>query len=288
MDASTVPVERTTVQAGPYRTYLYRAGAGRELAVLFLHGSGPGVSAWANWQFALPALGQRFDCLAPDLVGFGQSEHPNPPLQGMTAWMRAWLEQVIALLDALGIERAHVVGNSMGGAIALHLLWRHPQRVASAVLMGTVGVPFQITPGLDRTWGFYDEPTLERLTQIFRWFVYDPERVGGDLAAIARQRYESTQDPHARRSFAAMFPAPRQRHLDELVVPDDVLTSIRQRVLLIHGRDDQIIPLDTSLYLLRRLPHVQLHVFGQCSHWTQIEYRDAFNRLITDFIAGEL
>ena len=288
MDASTVPVERTTVQTGPYRTYLYRAGAGREPAVLFLHGSGPGVSAWANWQFALPALGQRFDCLAPDLVGFGQSAHPDPPLQGMTAWMRAWLEQLVALLDALGIERAHVVGNSMGGAIALHLLWRHPERVESAVLMGTVGVPFRITPGLDGTWGFYDEPTLERLTQIFRWFVYDPQRVGGDLAAIARQRYESTQDPNARRSFAAMFPAPRQRHLDELVVPDEVLAGIQQRVLLIHGRDDQIIPLETSLYLLQRLPRVQLHVFGQCSHWTQIEYRDAFNRLIADFIAGEL
>uniref|UniRef100_A0A831X9Z2 Alpha/beta fold hydrolase n=1 Tax=Thermorudis peleae TaxID=1382356 RepID=A0A831X9Z2_9BACT len=288
MDTSNVPVERTTLRAGPYRTYLYRARAGREPAVLFLLGSGPGVSAWANWQFALPALGQRFDCLAPDLVGFGQSEHPDPPLQGMDAWMRAWLEQLIALLDLVGIERAHVVGNSMGGAIALHLLWRHPERVRSAVLMGTIGVPFQITPGLDGTWGFYDEPTLERLTQIFRWFVYDPERVGGDLEAIARQRYESTQEPNARRSFAAMFPAPRQRHLDELVVPDDALVSIQQRVLLVHGRDDQIIPLDTSLYLLQRLPRVQLHVFGQCSHWTQIEYRDAFNRLIADFIAGEL
>lgn len=82
MDASTVPIEHTTLKTGPYRTFLYRAGVGREPAVLFLHGSRPGVSAWANWQFALPALAQRFDCLAPDLVGFGQNAHPDPLLQG--------------------------------------------------------------------------------------------------------------------------------------------------------------------------------------------------------------
>lgn len=287
MELSTASVEHVSVQAAGFRTFVYRAGTGREPAVLFLHGSGPGVSAWANWRFALPVLGQRFDCIAPDLVGFGQSEHPDPPPSGMRAWMDTWLRQLVALLDEFGIAQAHVVGNSMGGAIALHLLWRHSKRVRSAVLMGTIGVPFQITEGLDGTWGYYDHPSLERLTQIFRWFVYDPERVGGDLESIARQRYESTLDPDARRSFAAMFPPPRQRHVDELVVPDEVLARVDHRVLLIHGRDDRIVPLDTSLYLLDRLPRVQLHVFGQCSHWTQIEYRDQFNRLVSDFLAEE-
>ena len=109
----------TTIRTGKYETYLNRSGEGNEEAILFLHGSGPGVVSWSNWQFAMPVLGERYDCLAPDLIGFGKSEHPEEPPEGMNAWMDAWIEQNIALLDDLGLGRVHIVGNSMGGAIAL-------------------------------------------------------------------------------------------------------------------------------------------------------------------------
>jgi 2-hydroxymuconate-semialdehyde hydrolase len=84
-----------------------------------------------------------------------------------------------------------------------------------------------------------------------------------------------------------MFPPPRQQHVDALVVPEDAIARIGQPVLLVHGRDDVIVPLDTSLTLLRQLPRVQLHVFGQCSHWVQIEQRDAFNALVRWFLTVE-
>ncbi|MEW6638217.1 MAG: alpha/beta hydrolase, partial [Actinomycetota bacterium] len=109
------------IETGTYETYLYRAGEGNPDTILFLHGSGPGVTAWSNWQFALPELGERYDCLAPDLVGFGRSEHPENPPEGMDGWMDAWVAQITSLLDHLGVERAHLVGNSMGGAVSLHL-----------------------------------------------------------------------------------------------------------------------------------------------------------------------
>ncbi len=279
-------VSEFVVQAGRLPTHLYRAGQGQP--VIFLHGSGPGVTAWANWRFAVPALADQFDCIAPDLWGFARSGHPDPPPVGARAWMDLWVEQVIALMDHLRIERAHLVGNSMGGAIALHLLHRHRERFERVVLMGTAGAPHRITPQLDVAWGFYEEPTAERLAQIIRWFVYDPASVGGDLDAIARDRLQAALDPVVRRSYEAMFPAPRQQHLDALVLPEEAYGAMDRAILLVHGRDDVVVPLETSLWLLPRLPRVQFHVFGQCSHWVQIEKRESFNALIRSFLSGAL
>ncbi len=279
-------VSEFVVHAGRLPTRLYRAGQG--YPVIFLHGSGPGVTAWANWRFAVPALADQFDCLAPDLWGFARSGHPDPPPVGARAWMDLWVEQVIGLMDHLGLERAHVVGNSMGGALALHLLHRHPERFERVVLMGTVGAPHRLTFQLDVAWGFYEEPTAARLAQIIRWFVFDPASVGGDLDAIAHDRLQAALDPVVRRSYEAMFPAPRQQHLDALVLPEEAYRAMDRAILLVHGRDDVVVPLDTSLWLLPRLPQVQLHVFGQCSHWVQIEKRDSFNALIRAFLVGAL
>ncbi len=282
----SVSVNEFTVQAGRYPTHLHRAGSGP--AVVFLHGSGPGVTAWANWRFAVPALSDAFDCIAPDLWGFAQSAHPDPPPIGARAWMDLWVEQVLALLDHFGIQRAHVVGNSMGGAIALHLLHRATERFDRAVLMGAIGAPHRLTHQLDVAWGFYEDPTAERLSQVLRWFVYAPAAAGGDLDAIARDRLQAALDPAVRRSYEAMFPAPRQEQLDALVLPEAAYEAINRPILLVHGRDDVIVPLETSEWLLPRLPNVQMHVFGQCSHWVQIERRDAFNAVIRAFLSGEL
>jgi 2-hydroxymuconate-semialdehyde hydrolase len=175
----------------------------------------------------------------------------------------------------------------MGGALSLHLLHRHPDRVGRVVLMGTMGTPHQITSWLDQLWGFYDDPSEERMAQVISWFVYDPDAIGGDLEGIAEERYPAAMDENVRRSFASMFPEPRQQHVDDLALPDLAFQRMDHPVLLVHGRDDGIIPLETSLYLLERLPDVQMHVFGQCRHWIMIEYAAAFNELLADFLKGD-
>ncbi len=278
-------IEQTRIRTGAVETHLCRAGRGAE-AILFLHGSGPGANGFSNWQFALPAFADRYTALAIDLVGFGRSTHPETPPLAIRGWMRLWVDQCLALLDTLGLERVHLVGNSMGGCIALHLLAEAPRRFARVVLMGTAGAPFRVTPELDRLWGFYEDPTEGAMRQVIRWFAFDPAFVGDRLEEIARMRLEAALQPEVRRSFEAMFGGDRQKVVDALVVPESSLRLIEHDILMIHGRDDRIVPLETSLWLLPRLPRAQLHVVPRCGHWTQIEHRDTFHRLVRAHLEG--
>lgn len=264
-------------------TYLNECGAGQKEAILFLHGSGPGASAWSNWQYIMPEFGEKFYCLAPDLVGFGKSHHPEEPPNGMRNWMRLWMDQLISLLDELNLERVHLVGNSMGGAIALQLLMDFPDRFNRVVLMGPAGAPTTITPELDRTWGYYDDPSPELMANIISWFSYNQSIIGDQLKDISKMRHEATLDTNIRRSFGAMFPAPRQQHLDELVIPDGSLRNMDHPILIIHGQEDLLVNVDTSYYLIKHLPNAQMHIFSHCSHWTQIEYKESFHFLLKGF-----
>ena len=114
-------------------------------------------------------------------------------------------------------------------------------------------------------------------------FAYSRELVNDELAEV---RYRASIQPGFQESFSALFPAPRQRWVDEMVTPDDEIAALPHETLIIHGRDDQVIPLANSQRLLQLIVKSQLHVFGRCGHWTQIERAAEFNRLVGDFLAG--
>ena len=261
-----------TIRAAGIDTNLHDIGAGEP--VLLLHGSGPGVTAWANWRLIIPTLASEFRVIAPDIVGFGFTERPDGVRYGLDTWTR----HAIGVLDSLGIEKAHVVGNSFGGSLAMSLAIHHPERINRLVLMGAVGVPFEITPGLDAVWGY--EPSVENMQALLHLFAYDAALTGGDLAEL---RYRASIRPGVQEAFAAMFPAPRQESVDAMTHPEESVRSIPHPTLIVHGRDDLVIPLSNSLALVELIDNSQLHVYGRCGHWTQIEYADEFAALITDF-----
>ncbi|OUM04040.1 2-hydroxy-6-oxo-2,4-heptadienoate hydrolase [Variovorax sp. JS1663] len=262
------------VRTGAFHTNVHDLGEGPP--VLLIHGSGPGVSAWANWRLALPELAKTRRVIAPDMAGFGFTE--RLPLTRYT--MDGWVQQALDLLDALDIERTDLVGNSFGGALSLALAIRAPHRVRRLVLMGSVGVPFEITPGLDAVWGY--TPSFEAMRRIMDVFAFDRALVTDELAQL---RYEASIRPGFQESFAAMFPAPRQRWVDAMASPEAAIRALPHETLLVHGREDQVIPLATSLTLAQWIPNSQLHVFGRCGHWTQIEHGARFVRLVRDFLA---
>ena len=262
-----------SVQAAGITTNYHDVGDG--FPALFIHGSGPGVSAWANWRLVMPALSERLRVIAPDMAGFGFSERPA----GIQYDLDTWVAQAIGLLDALGLEQADVVGNSFGGALALAMAIRHPQRVRRLVLMGSVGVPFDITEGLDAVWGY--TPSFENMRRIMDYFAWDRSLVNDELAEL---RYRASIRPGFQESFGAMFPAPRQRWVDALASREEHIRALPHETLIVHGRDDRVIPLLTSLTLAEWIDRSQLHVYGRCGHWTQIEHAARFAKLVGDFL----
>ena len=271
---SNPEIGQSITAAGIRTNYHDSGGAGAP--VLLIHGSGPGVSAWANWRLVMPALAQQARVIAPDMVGFGYTERP----QGFVYNMDAWVRQAVGLLDALGIARTDLVGNSFGGGLALALAIAHPERVRRLVLMGSVGVSFPLTEGLDAVWGY--TPSVENMRAIMDYFAFDQGLTSDDLA---RLRFEASIRPGFQESFAAMFPAPRQRWIEALASAEADIRALPHQALVIHGREDRVIPLATSLTLSSWIQRSQLHVYGQCGHWTQIEHAARFARLVGDFLA---
>ncbi|MCR6628674.1 MAG: alpha/beta fold hydrolase [Magnetospirillum sp.] len=243
---------------------------------ILIHGSGPGVSAWANWRLVLPDLSRHFRLIAPDMAGFGFSERPPQAGYGLDLWVR----QVVGLLDALQLPQVNLVGNSFGGAIALALAVRHPDRVRRMALMGSAGVPFALTPGLDAVWGY--QPSLQAMRGLLDIFAFDRSLVTDELAEL---RYRASIRPGFQESFAAMFPAPRQRWVDALASAEADIRALPHETLLIHGREDRVVPLETSMTLNRWIDRSQLHVFGRCGHWVQIEHTGRFVRLLANFFS---
>lgn len=263
-----------SIQTGAFKTNFHDVGQGSP--VFLIHGSGPGVTAWANWRLVIPELAKHHRVIAPDMAGFGYTER----LDGYQYTMKNWVQHAIDLMDTLGIEKTHLVGNSFGGGLAIALAISYPERVERLVLMGAAGVSFELTPALDEVWGY--EPSVVSMRNMMDLFAYNRDLVTDELAEL---RYKASIQPGFQESFSAMFPAPRQRWVEALASDADDINKIQHETLLIHGREDIVVPPITSTTLFDLIPNSQLHMFGCCGHWTQIEHTARFNRLVLDFLA---
>jgi len=266
-----------------FETYINRSGEKNSETILFLHGSGPGVTAQANWKYQLDECSERYDCLAPDLLGFGESSHPDPLPKNRQGWMDLWVDQLIELLDELDLQKVHLVGNSLGCSVSLELLMNYPERFEKVVLMGPGGTPnTKLSPELARAKGFYDNPSERKMRQILSWFVYDDKKMEEEIETVAATRYETAMKPEIQRSNASIFSTAA------VPVPVTALQRIEQPVLLVHGRDDKVCSVDSSHYLFSYLSNAQLHIYSQCGHWTQIEHHESFSNLIQDYFGSAI
>ena len=272
--AENRPEIANSIKTGKFMTNYHDLGEG--FPVVFLHGSGPGVTAYANWNRIFPILSKDYRFIAPDLVGFGYTER----IEGQTYSMRVWVQQTIELFDALGIEKANLVGNSFGGALALSVAIMYPERVNKLVLMGAMGVSFPITYGLDQVWGY--TPSPENMARLLDIFTYNHDFATPELA---ESRYQGSIQPGFQESFSSMFPEPRQLGVEDMAGNEQYSRDIQHETLIIHGREDRVIPLDNSYKLLQLIPNAELHVFGKCGHWSQIEHSEDFANQLQLFFA---
>jgi len=255
--------------------------------VVMLHGGGPGASAWSNFGRNLPVFAARFRTLMVDQPGFGRSV--KPAVTGNYFTFAA--DAVAGLLDRLGIDRVHLVGNSLGGGTAVRFALRFPERADRLVLMAPGGLGLNVfaqdpTEGVRRLMEFAAPPgpSREKLAAFLRTLVFDQRLVTDELVD---ERYAAASDPDAIAAMASLGAS----FYDPACAEDGMLWReahrLRRPVLLIWGREDRVNPLDGALVALKLIRRAQLHVFGGCGHWAQLEKFDEFNRLAIRFLEGE-
>jgi len=250
-------------------------------AVIMLHGSGPGATGWSNFKSNLPALGEHFHTFAIDMPGWGRSD-PAP------VGRRDHVAAVIQFMDALGIEKAAFIGNSMGGITTLSVAVEHPERVSHIITMGPGSglQPRLFSPGDGLSEGMkvlveaYRNPTAETMKRLVEVMTYDSARFGTD--ELAQERADATlANPEHVRNYLDAFA--KGRMIEKWFRLED-LTKLEQPALLVHGRDDRVVHYEHSLVLLSHIPNSRLVLFNRCGHWAQLEHAEEFNRLVTDFI----
>ncbi len=275
--SANLPDAGKTVFAGGIETNYHDEGSGRPL--ILLHGSGPGVTAWQNWSGVLPRLAKNYRVIAPDIVGFGLTKIPD----GHEPNIKSWLAHVTGLIDALELSDVTLVGNSFGGAISLAMMLRYSERVQSLVLMGTPAGEFQQTQGLGDSYSF--ELSREKMAEMMTHFPYDPTIVTGEMIDA---RFASAAVNSGIETIRKLQPKPSDDGSPATVrgVPLEQLEKIEAPALILHGREDGVIPLDVAVRMHRHLKNSEMHVFGQCGHWVQIEKEDAFVQQLENFLEG--
>ncbi|GAA3530762.1 alpha/beta fold hydrolase [Amycolatopsis ultiminotia] len=264
--------------------HYHEAGVEHDETVLLLHGGGPGASAWSNFGRNLPEFGKAYRTIAVDQPGFGRSGKPTEHPQ----YFRHSADAVVGLMDALGIERAHLVGNSLGAGAAVRLALNHPDRAGRLVLMGAGGLSVNLfapdpTEGVRLLSRFAGDPTRERMESFLRIMVHDQSLITDELID---ERLAAASDPESLAAMRAMGRSFAQPDSFEEGLLWREAYRLRQRVLLVWGREDRVNPLDGALLALKTIPRAQLHVFGGCGHWAQLEKFDEFNRLALDFLGS--
>lgn len=263
------------------------ASAGSGPTLVMLHGGGPGASGVSNYHQNLPALTRKFRVILPDQPGFGDSYRPRAADLAERSITDITADALFQVLDELEETSFHLLGNSLGGAAALAMAQQQPQRVTGLVLMAPGGgwLPFGPTPteGQKEMFRYYNGggPSQKKMANFIRTMVFDHKQFG---AEVVQARFTASLDPSHiefyhdyNAAFAArggMDPLWRTLHL------------ITAPTLLLWGRDDRTITLDGAQVMLRTIPDVQLHVFGNCGHWVQLERAREFEYLVTDFLSG--
>lgn len=274
----------TTIAVGARRIHLVEAGDGPP--VLMLHGGGPGASGVSNYSRNIAPLARRFRVLVPDLPGYGRSDK----VLSRTDPFGDLAESMLGLLDELGVHRAAVVGNSLGGACALRMALERPDRVSRLVLMGPGGIGTSRslpTRGLRRLFGYYegDGPTIEKMRAFIRDdLVYDGRTITDD---VIRTRFESSID----REVVANPPLRRPRSLSTLLrmdlTRDSRLAGLRTPTLVLWGTEDRVNRPGGGRLLQRRMPNCDLHLYSRTGHWVQWERAGEFNAVTTAFLSQQ-
>lgn len=248
-------------------------GAGEP--VIFLHGGGQGAGGWTNWKRNLDVFAAAgYRAIAPDAFGYGLSSKPDDGNFDFDTLM----DCLAKLFDDLGLERVNLVGNSMGGAMAIRYAQEHTDRVNKLVVMGPGGIGpmerYLAMPAIQRLKELGQEEggfTSDKLRRFLEYMAYDKADVDDELV---NERYEVARTQPAR-VFQTLSIGDLRPGLDKLK---------NLPTMVLWGRDDRACPVESGMEILQACDNARLIVFSQCGHWVQYERAEVFNRLCLDFL----
>jgi len=260
------------VQVGDLKIHYNEAGTGDPLIVL--HGGGPGASGWGNFGRNIASLSEEFRVLLIDHPNFGKSDavvikEPPPRFNARV---------IKDTMEALGINKAHIMGNSMGGGTTLRMAIDWPEKMDKMVVVSpSGGGPSIFTPQPSEHRKVIAEvlknPTADGMRRLMNMVVYAGMELSDEEIDI--RLTAALQPDHLKGRQGSTVPA------EEIL---DDLPNIKTETLIVWGRDDRAVPLDVSLRFLWGIPNSRLHVFSKCSHWPQFEHAAEFNNLVKDFL----
>lgn len=262
--------------ANGYRIHYLDEGAGE--VVVFLHGSGPGASGHSNFKGNYPLLVEAgYRCVIPDLIGYGFSDKPDDRDHPLSFFV----ECVKQTLDIAGVQRCTVVGNSLGGAIAIGLALDYPELVDKLVLMAPGGLSempeYQQMAGMQKmfqVFGSGQEVTPEVMKDLFATsLMYDPAHATDELVA-ERMQIMKIMNGHV---MATMQVPVLTERLAELSCP----------VLGFWGLNENMMPESGMLALAHNTSQLRLILVSECGHWVMVEHEAMFNRACMDFLQND-
>ncbi|MFI9761260.1 alpha/beta fold hydrolase [Streptomyces sp. NPDC051963] len=287
----TTPTDLPTMQETTYDVdgkKIFVAETGDGPPVVMLHGGGPGASGVSNYVRNIARLAERYRVIVPDMPGYGRS---SKGVDGADPF--GYLSGLIrGLLDELGLEKVHLVGNSYGGACALRLALDAPHRVDRMLLMGPAGagttraVP---TRGMKSLLSYYtgDGPSRLKLETFIRnYLVFNAASVPD---SAIEDRYQASIDPEVIASPPAKLPsgpgALRTLWKSDFT-RDPRLSRLSVPTLVLWGAEDKVNRPSGARMLADRMPNCDLYLVANTGHWVQFERADLFNRICSDFLAG--
>ena len=242
---------------------------------IFIHGSGPGASGWSNFKHNVSAFQDAgYRCIIYDQWGYGKTSKP----QDVDHTLDFFVDGLVSLMDSADVTNAVLVGNSLGGAVALGLALRHPERVEKLILMAPGGIEsredYFSMPGIQAMVKYpmgSPEFTKEVLAQLLTQLVYDPVNVDEELVDERWATLE-TQNAHV---------------LATMQIPDlsDQLASIDINTLVFWGTEDRFCPASGTWKILQMKGNVQAELVNYCGHWVMSEYPELFNERCLSFLS---
>lgn len=263
------------VQVGEWNTRVLEAGAGPETVVL-LHGVGGHLEAYAR---NIPALAARYRVIAYDYPGHGLTTPATRPLE-----LPDYVAHLMSLLDALGVERAHLNGESLGGWVAVKAAYAHPERVGRMVLNtpgGALSDPAVRERIRTLSQGAADDPSDERIRARVSWLMADPASVTQELVDVRRTIYAQPPFAESMRNIMCLQDGDvRARNM----ITDDELAAITVPALVVWTSDDPSGPAAVGLRMADKLPNGRFELVEGAGHWPQWERHRRFNELVLDFL----